>query len=107
MYCPCGATVLPPSLGVLQERYPEVEPFTRRMLDELWANRDKGDQPAWRAMSIREAWGEISWHHAKLAGAIKAQDAALVRELCADVANGAMMLADILDQMESPDASGA
>lgn len=86
-----------PTPAALRRRYPEVAPFVRRMLIELWANRGKGDQLAWRVMSLREAWQEIAWHQAKLAVAIKDGDAELMRELAADVANGAMMLVDILD----------
>ncbi|UAJ79973.1 hypothetical protein IT072_02525 [Leifsonia sp. ZF2019] len=47
-------------------------------------------------MSLRTAWQEISWHAAKLAAAIKAEDVGLIHELTADVANGAMMLDDIV-----------
>lgn len=83
------------------ERYPEVAPFVRAMYAELWANAGKGDQAGWRLMSLREAWGEIAWHNAKMATAIKSTDWPLVRELAADVANGAMMLTDILDQLEA------
>jgi hypothetical protein len=67
------------------------------MYAELAANSHKGDQAAWRTMSLREAWQEISWHSAKLAMAIKEGNEPLIRELSADVANGAMMLVDILN----------
>lgn len=101
MACGCREREVIPTLEYLQARYPEVDAFARRMLAELWANRYKGDHEGWRAMSLREAWAEIAWHHAKLAVAIKDRDAGLVRELTADVANGAMMLADILTQLEA------
>ncbi|MEN0084017.1 MAG: hypothetical protein AAGC66_04535 [Leifsonia sp.] len=86
-----------PTLKELAARYPEVDQFRERMLRELWANRGKGDQASWRAMSLRAAWQEISWHAAKLANAIKSEDVALIHELTADVANGAMMLDDIVN----------
>lgn len=84
------------SVDRLRLRYPEVNRFVVGMLLELWANRGKGDQPGWRKMSVKEAWQEIAWHNAKMATAIKEQNWALVRELAADVANGAMMLDDII-----------
>lgn len=88
-------------VATVQERYPEVEGFVKRMYTELEANAGKGDQAGWRTMSLREAWGEIAWHNAKMATAIKEKNWALVRELAADVANGAMMLDDILNQMQA------
>lgn len=84
----------------LEKVYPEVEPFVDRMYAELWANRGKGDQPAWRTMTLKEAWVEIEWHAAKLAVAIKQGDAKLIHELSADIANGAMMLDDILNHSQ-------
>lgn len=71
-------------------QYPEVDVFAERMRAELVANAHKGDH--WQNMTVREAWGEISWHVGKLTGAIKASDAAAIRELAADIANGALML---------------
>lgn len=83
----------------LRDKYPEVMPFVEQMYKELWDNRSKGDQPAWRQMTLNNAWNEISWHNAKLAVAIRDKDPDLIRELAADVANGAMMLTDILNQI--------
>lgn len=83
------------------DRYPEVAPFVDKMYEELWANRTKGDQAGWRAMSLREAWQEIAWHLGKLTVATKENDEPLMRELLADVANGAMMMTDILDQRKA------
>lgn len=80
----------------LRLTYPEVDAFADRMRAELWSNRHKGDHAGWRSMTLRQAWGEISWHVAKMAGALKAEDVPTIRELAADVANGAMMLDDIL-----------
>lgn len=84
--------------GWLREQYPEVQEFVLSMYYELWVNSGKGDQVGWRTMSLRQAWGEIAWHHAKLAVAVKEDDESLMRELAADVANMSMMLVDILDQ---------
>ena len=85
----------------LQERYPEVAPFVESMYEELAANAGKGDQAGWRSMTTRQAWQEISWHTAKLAVAIRDEDEALIRELAADVANGCMMLVDIINQKDT------
>jgi hypothetical protein len=79
----------------LRETYPEVERFAKRMLEELGANRSKGDQAGWRRMDLRQAWQEIAWHLAKLAVAVRDEDFALIHELAADVGNGALMLDDI------------
>ena len=85
-----------PSDRSLVRRYPQVSAFAKRMRAELWANRHKGDRPGWLSMSNRQAWGEIAWHLGKLAGALKAQDRDLILELCADIANGALMLDDMV-----------
>lgn len=89
-----GDTV--PSDEFLKECYPEVEEFAKQMRRELWSNRAKGDREGWLQMGLRECWGEIQWHSAKLAVAIKYGDADKIREYAADVANMAMMLDDIL-----------
>lgn len=75
-------------------QYAEVDAFAERMRAELVANAHKGDH--WQNMTVREAWGEISWHVGKLTGAIKAGDVAAIRELAADIANGALMLDQII-----------
>jgi hypothetical protein len=87
-------------LEALRQRYPEVERFVESMYRELEANAHKGDQAGWLTMTLRQAWQEISWHAAKLAVAIKSNDETLAREYAADVANGCMMLVDILDHGE-------
>lgn len=93
-----GGLAMPdaPTDEELRALYPEVDAFAERMRAELWANRHKGDHAGWRSMTLRQAWGEISWHVAKMAGALKAEEVRSIRELAADVANGALMLDDIL-----------
>lgn len=70
-------------------------PFLRMMEAELHANASKGDRPGWLSMSPSTALLEIYWHTAKLSAAVKNNDAALIREHSADVANMAMMLLDV------------
>lgn len=88
------------TLRELRKRYPEVAPFVASMYRELEANAHKGDQAGWLLMPLRQAWQEISWHSAKLAVAIKSNDEQRIREYAADVANGCMMLVDILNHGE-------
>jgi hypothetical protein len=88
------------AVNELRERYPEVGVFVDSMYRELAANAHKGDQEGWRTMTLRQAWQEISWHAAKLAVAIKVNDEHGMREYAADVANGCMMLVDILNHGE-------
>ncbi|MBN9141075.1 hypothetical protein [uncultured Microbacterium sp.] len=87
-------------MSAAEDRYPEVAPFVASMYAELEANAHKGDQAGWRLMTLRQAWQEISWHTAKLAVAIKGNDDERMREYAADVANGCMMLVDILNHGE-------
>jgi len=84
--------------SVLQ--YPEVDVFAGRMRAEMIANAHKGDN--WRGMTPRQAWGEISWHLGKLTVAIKTEDVSAIRELTADIANGAMMLDQIVCIFDKP-----
>lgn len=76
--------------------YAEVlAPFLNMMNAELHANSGKGDRPGWLAMDRKTALLEIFYHLAKLQKATKDDDLAGIREYAADVANMAMMLADI------------
>lgn len=80
----------------LTGKYGEVlGPFMALMEAELHANAAKGDRPGWLAMTPSTALLEIYWHTAKLSAAVKNNDAALIREHSADVANMAMMLLDV------------
>ena len=53
-------------------------------------------------MSPEVALLEIYWHTAKLSAAVKNDDAALIREHSADVANMAMMLLDVCGGLVTP-----
>lgn len=80
----------------LEGKYGNVlAPFLSLMEAELHANARKGDRPGWLAMPPSTALLEIYWHTAKLSAAVKNNDAALIREHSADVANMAMMLLDV------------
>lgn len=95
---PCTAEELP------SVQYPEIGEFAERMRAEMISNAHKGDN--WRNMTARQAWGEISWHLGKLTAALKAEDVPAIRELAADIANGAMMLDQIVSVYDAP-AEGA
>lgn len=70
-------------------------PFLELMRKELHANSGKGDRDGWLKMSIKEAINEVSHHGHKLEMAVSARDYPQIAEHCADVANCAMMLADV------------
>lgn len=89
------------SLRVSEKYRFVLEPFAAVMDAELHANSAKGDRPGWLSMSREVALLEIYWHTAKLSAAVKNNDAALIREHCADVANMAMMLLDVCDGLLS------
>lgn len=77
-------------------KYDEVLiPFTTMMEAELHANTGKGDRPGWLTMSPDKAMLEIYYHSAKLQKAMRDDNPELVGEYAADVANGAMMAADL------------
>lgn len=71
-------------------------PFLAMMRNELHANAGKGDRPGWLQMSPNECLLEIYYHVSKLQKAIRHADVALIGEHSADVANMAMMMADIV-----------
>ncbi len=91
----------------MPEKYDDVlMPFLALMRAELHANSDKGDRPAWLAMDADTAMLEVYHHAAKLAKAVRNDDAARIREHAADVANMALMLADVCGALTSA-ADGA
>lgn len=77
-------------------KYDEVlKPFVSLMERELHANSGKGDRPGWLSMSAYDCMLEIYYHAAKLQKAIKDGNGDGIAEYSADVANMAMMVADI------------
>ena len=82
-------------------RFNEVlEPFMALMESELQANTAKGDRPAWLQMTPEQCLLEIYYHVSKLQKAVRDSDRARVAENTADVANMAMMMADICGLLE-------
>jgi hypothetical protein len=77
-------------------------PFLALMRRELHANSGKGDRPGWLTMSREQGLLEIYWHAAKLSVAVKKSDEAAIAEHSADVANMAMMLADVCGALAQP-----
>jgi hypothetical protein len=89
-------------------KYAEVlVPFVALMEHELHANSSKGDRPGWLTMAREVALLEIYWHAAKLSAAVKNNDAALIREHAADVANMAMMALDVCGHLLPTDSESA
>jgi hypothetical protein len=72
-----------------------LEPFATMMARELHANASKGDRPGWLKMTPGDCLLEIYYHVAKLQKAVRDKDSERVAENTADVANLAMMMADI------------
>lgn len=75
-----------------------VDKFSDAMLKELIANDDKGgrndEKEGWLTMTDKENVSEIYYHTGKLQAALKAGDLNLIKELSADIANGALMVYD-------------
>jgi|GEM_PF-5275896 len=89
----CAAQTQPPAAP---QKYDDVLlPFLAMMRAELHANAGKGDRPGWLQMDVPTALLELFYHMGKLQKAAKKGDINGVREYTADVANMAMMLADI------------
>ena len=88
----------------MQTHNEEIEkvfvPFIKAMTNELKANAHKGDRASWLTMNVREANSEVLYHVAKLVFASHKltngnETKEHVLEYAADVANCAMMVADI------------
>lgn len=75
--------------------YEVLEPFIAMMDRELENNTAKGDRPGWLQMTPEQCLLEIYYHVSKLQKAVRDRDLARVAENTADVANMAMMMADI------------
>jgi hypothetical protein len=94
-----------------------VESFVAMMVEELAANDGAGNRPGWLTMDRKTAIGEVHWHAAKLAVAVKDADHALrdgpddlvdglrnvqaVREFAADTAICALMVLDCMGLLAS------
>lgn len=88
-------TKQPAPVAVVQKYDDALLPFFAMMRNELHANSHKGDREAWLRMTLDQALGEIRHHFDKLIVPVMNHDREAVREHAADVANCAMMLADI------------
>jgi len=87
--------------GGVAEKYDDVLlPFVALMRAELHANSGKGDRPGWLRMSTDTCLLEIYYHLAKLQKAVRKEAGNAICEHAADVANMAMMLADICGGLE-------
>lgn len=93
--------------GAAQKYDETLVPFLALMRRELHANSSKGDRPGWLSMRPDQCLLEIYWHAAKLSAAVKNGDQALIAEHAADVANMAMMQADIAGLLSLPTAQPA
>lgn len=82
-------------------KYDEVlVPFKHLMESELHANAGKGDRPGWLSMTAEQCLLEIYYHVSKLQKAVRDGNGDRIKENTADVANMAMMLADICGALE-------
>ena len=96
------------SYAPLQGKYSEVLwPFLIMMEKELHANSGKGDRPGWLSMTPETGMLEIYYHVAKLQKAVKNNDIEGIKEYSADVANMAMMMADIFGTLTPSDKEEA
>lgn len=79
-----------------QRKYDDtLLPFLALMRKELHANSHKGDRDGWLGMTSGAALSEIDHHRKKLVCAVACSNADAIKEYAADVANCAMMLADV------------
>lgn len=74
--------------------YPEVSEFAGMMAEELLRNAHKGGREHWRGAPPRQLAGEVFWHAAKLAVAMKEGQLDRIAEYAADTANACMMIVD-------------
>lgn len=89
-------TVPARAAGDAPQKYDEtLLPFFQLMRRELHANAAKGDRPGWLGMEPQTCLLEIYWHVSKLSVAVRDGDPERIAEHTADVANMAMMQADI------------
>lgn len=90
-----------PDVSVLDGKYGDVlRPFVSMMEAELHANSGKGDRQAWLQMDGNTALLEIYYHAGKLQKAVKQGNGDHIGEYAADIANLAMMLADLCGALD-------
>lgn len=80
-----------------------VSEFSKYMIKELVSNSDKGNREGdkgWLKMSKKTQLSELYYHVGKLQGAIKDGNTDLIKEHCADIANGALMVFDIYSPLK-------
>jgi hypothetical protein len=77
----------------------KLDLFVKAMRTELEKNGHKG---SWEERTVGEAYAELIYHAGKLGQAL-ASDSADVLELCVDVANEALILADVSQELTKPD----
>lgn len=70
-------------------------PFLALMRKELHANSHKGDRDGWLGMTSGAALEEVEHHRQKLFYAVSTSNPDAIKEHAADVANCAMMVADV------------
>lgn len=99
-----GVTVRVRHLRALSELVGAVEPqkyddtlvpFLALMRKELHANSQKGDREGWLGMTSGAALEEVEHHWQKLFYAVSTSNPDAIKEHAADVANCAMMVADV------------
>lgn len=72
------------------------------MAKELWVNRNDPDaQPHWKRRPILDHVRELHYHTAKLLIALKHDNRVKVKEYTADIADYAMMIADVMGLLET------
>ena len=92
----------PPAPVAVVDKYDDVLlPFLAMMRNELHANAGKGDRPGWLSMTPGECVLEIYYHLGKLQKGVKDGNELWITEYSADVANMAMMLADICGLLDA------
>lgn len=69
--------------------------FANSMYAELTENVEKGDRNGWKSCEVEFMLQEVEYHLEKLRTAVEKDDSEKIKEHAADVANNALMVADI------------
>lgn len=72
-----------------------VAGLASEMVKQLKANEHKGDRENWVNLKEKELLNEIYYHTGKLQQALKDNDAARIKEHCADIANLTAFMLDV------------